>query len=405
MTRGILYDCMPTICLVSSVGVLTVLAWQVSEAFSTSHRVHEIRESVVAALVAEDAAFEAADRFRPTAGKPAGMLRSFSVESPAGLKSRVDPVFENGRRSLRIAVAGKKGRSYTFACDLLPGAAPAGLGNPLSVRHSIVVSRPAIRKWLRHNLSIRLDPMDDRTLDNLLDPDVDRGEGGTTSPDGFEEDGSIALLRMSAGTDRPDYRTVASDTHVWRPNIPETGVKVLQGNLWIDRGDRPLHVDLPRSLTVIVSGNIYIGRSIVVRGEGRLILVARRGSESTFVDVDGDGGFSAGDRRVGAALATADAYRGSAEGAGAIYLGLPGAVPPDESPLEIHASLVSEAESYVRAASTTVRGAMVVGLGITWAEGAELHLPGDSLPNIERERVPGFRRSGVARPGMLTPIH
>ena len=404
MTRGIVYDCIPTVCLVASVGVLTVLAWQVSDAFSDSHRVHVIRESVVAALVAEDAAFEAVDRFRPTPGRPVEKLRSFSVENPAGLKSRVDPVFESGRRSLRIAVAGKKGRSYTYECDLLPGAAPASLGNPLSVRHSVVAARPAIQAWLRRNLDIRLDPMDDRTLANLLDPEVVRVGGDKASTD-FQEDSSIALLRLTAGTDRADYRTADSRVRPWRPKIPENGVRILAGNLWIAPGERPLCVELSRSLTVIVTGNIYFGRSVVVRGAGRLIFVARRGNEPTFVDLDGDGGFSPGDRRMeGSPRKSGGSYRGPVEGAGAIYLGLPGAGAVGGQSLEIEASLVSESETYVRATSTTVHGALVVGQGITWTKGTELHLPGDALPNIERAQVPGFRRSGATRPGMLISI-
>jgi hypothetical protein len=97
-------------------------------------------------------------------------------------------------------------------------------------------------------------------------------------------------------------------------------------------------------------------------------------------------------------------YRGPVEGAGAIYLGLPGAGAVGGQSIEIEASLVSESETYVRATSTTVHGALVVGQGITWTKGTELHLPGDALPNIERAQVPGFRRSGATRPGMLISI-
>ena len=58
----------------------------------------------------------------------------------------------------------------------------------------------------------------------------------------------------------------------------------------------------------------------------------------------------------------------------------------------------------IKSGKATVHGALVVEQGITCADGAELELPGDALPNIERERVPGFRRSGVTRPGMLTLV-
>ena len=65
-------------------------------------------------------------------------------------------------------------------------------------------------------------------------------------------------------------------------------------------------------------------------------------------------------------------------------------------PEDIHQDVCAEA--------VTVHGALVVGEGVTWIGGAELHLTGDGLPNVEREPVPGFRRAGGTRPGMLLPI-
>ncbi len=394
----ILYDCLPAAGLLLSVGVLTAMAWQVSGALTDAHRVYEIRESVVAGIVAEDAAFDAVSRMSSNPGEP------FTINSPTGLTARVAASNERDRPNLRIAVDGKKGRTYRYECDLLPGAAPESLGNPLSVRHRVIADRPAMRDWLRQNLDIRLHTIDDKALTNLLDPELFDPAGGSVVGD-FEEDRSIGLLRLLEGTDRPDFRIAGAKSNTWRPVVPATGVRLLQGNLWINRGDSPLKVELQRSLTVVVTGNVYVGRSVIVRGPGRLMFVAWRGGSATYVDLDGSGDWSKGDRPIGtAATGGTTVYRGPMEGSGSIYLGLPGGDPSAGGKIRIDASLVSEAETYVCAGEVTAHGALVVGQGVTWIGAAELHLPGDDLPNVERERVPGFRRTGVTRPGMLLPV-
>ena len=90
------------------------------------------------------------------------------------------------------------------------------------------------------------------------------------------------------------------------------------------------------------------------------------------------------------------------EGTGAIYLGLP-AQTQKAAKLEIAASLYAQGEVHLLARRTNVHGALVVGHGLTWLGRTWLGLSATRLPNTDRERVPGFVRSGGRRPGLLQP--
>ena len=87
-----------------------------------------------------------------------------------------------------------------------------------------------------------------------------------------------------------------------------------------------------------------------------------------------------------------------------VYVGLPASGASQSRPgrLRVSASLVAAGEVYVRATAASVAGALVLGEGLTFGEGAALELPGEHLPNHQRQRVPGFGRSGPLRPGVLT---
>lgn len=403
MTRrnfAVLQDCMPTVCLIVAVGVMSVTAWQVNDALEASHEVHEVRDAVVAGLVAEDAAFEATRRVADsTSADP------IELPSPTGMAATVRVKNVSGRRILLVSVLGRRDRAYQYSCDLLPGAGPEVLGSPLNVRHRDVADRPAIRSFLRDNPNLRIDPMDDDTVSGLLEP-AHTAPTTSTKVAGFVEEDSIALLRLKHGTDRRDFVPDDITGGTWRPRISADGVRVVPGNLWIDRGDKPLRVFLPRSLTIVVHGNLYLGRSVLVSGPGRLVFVTtaptQKGAEDSFdfVDLDGNGGWSTGDRRAdGGDPAT---FRGPVEGQAAAYLGLPGAA---TRLVDVAASIVAAGEFYVRAERTRLRGSLVAGHGITWAKACRLELSGDALPNVEREPLPGFCRTGGARPGLLRGTH
>ena len=390
-------DCLPALCMLTTVTLLTMSVWRASRALDGAHRVHEMQESVVASIVAEEAAFAALDEL--DSNEPV------TVQGLSSMISKVGVIETDWSKELSIEVTSAKGKNYYFSCELLPGAAPRSLASPLSIRHDVVVFRPKLQSWLRSNLDVHFNPMtEDQTLESVLD--IGTGAKTVSHPNSAEKEqirthDSIGLLRLPAGTDRRDFCTEEVEPDVWRPRVPSSGVIVVEGNLWFERSDRPLSIELESSLTLVVNGNIYIGRSIVVtRGKGRLILVANNSGLPGFRDVDGSGGWSAGDKAISVDRTEADdSYIGPVEGVGSIYLGLPGGRPAQD--LEVFASLVSGGEVYVSSVAASVHGAMVVGQGITWFGDSELRLPGDRLPNTQREKVPGFNRSGHMRPGLL----
>lgn len=404
-TLRMLDDCLPATCVLAAVGICTLIAWQVTGALGQSRRVHRRQESVVAALVAEGTAMLAVQQ--------SGVGRDSAVELDlppvAGLQSRVERYPGQPNDRLRIEVEGGHGRRYYYTCELLTGAAPVVLGMPLALRRA---PEPSCFDWSDDDSGTR--PVA-RALSvvpsSLLDQDTTGTGSDLPTRSGLvNRNRSIAVLRLSAGTDRLDFVLGDSDQNHLRPAIPASGVQVIPGNLWIDHGDQALLLELPRSLTLVVDGNIYLGRSLVVRGPGRLFLVARHAAgivadsqaAHSFVDRNGDGAWGEGEPLVGSPGATD--FRGPIEGSGMIYLGLPGQRQAALARLDCHASLVADGEIYLRAARSAVHGAVIGGGGITNFDGSRLHLGRDRLPNIDRGDVPGFRRAGPTRPGLLHPV-
>lgn len=207
----------------------------------------------------------------------------------------------------------------------------------------------------------------------------------------FRLDQGIALLSWESGTEKPDY--------VFEPARMAdldgaSGLVVLPGNLWIEVGEKPLRFRLERDLVVVVEGNLYVGRSIAVDGPGRLVLVTRRGAgETSFADLDGNGRWSRGDQIRGAGD-----FTGPGEGAGNVYLGLPGA----SGSIACDLSLVVGGELHLGVAARIV-GPLVLSHGATptAAVGARLEAHRGWAFHVDRERVPGFATDGPPRPGAL----
>ena len=208
---------------------------------------------------------------------------------------------------------------------------------------------------------------------------------------------SLALLRLPAGTDRPDYVLEDSNGSVLSPSVPASGVLRLYGHLWVDIAAKPLTLQLPRDLTIVVAGNLYLGRSIHVRGPGRLVLVVTRGTGDMFRDLDLDGAWSEGDELL---TAHDRPFRGSIEGSGAVYFGLP-AGNPVPGRIRIDAAVIADGEVHIQCPVTEVWGALAVGHGVTGAQRHRLLTPGLLLPDTQRERMPGFKPLGGPRPGIL----
>ena len=392
-------DVAPLACMLVAAAALGVSAWQVDDALRSANSVQGLQDRVVASVVAEEAAFASVDWMQSRAS---AAERQFEFLSPTGMRAVVRP---HSRGPARVTVTGRTGRVYRFDYPMLAGALPAPLGHALSLRHAVISERPELRTWLNGNLDIELNPVGQgavsaapaRWSSAVLCGDLARmPEPGAACAGCLEEDSAVALLRTKQGTDRRDYRFVEA-----MPMALENEVVVVPGNLWVDHAAEPLVFDLRQgSRTIVVHGNVYLGRDVTVRGPGRLVIVAVRHGAEGFRDVDLDGGYESGEPVHDGG----SRYRGPVEGSGSVYLGIPGRTVA----VGIQASLLADGEVYVVADRATVEGALVVGEGITWRGGTprqgSLRLPGTRLSNTARARIPGLRREGGLRPGFLVPL-
>jgi hypothetical protein len=208
-----------------------------------------------------------------------------------------------------------------------------------------------------------------------------------------QRDPGIALTRLPAGTDRDDFVLGAGNLE---PTADAGGaVHFVRGNLWVDCGPEPLRLSLPRDLTLVVAGNVYLGRSIAVAGPGRLTIAAQVADGVAFADVDGNGRWSTGDQ-----LRSDDAFSGPMEGAGAVYLGLPR---EGAEHLCFDVGLVVGGELHLAADRALVRGPVVLSFGGTVLPGrrGRLVVAGWSAPLHETGLLPGFAAVGSPRPGPL----
>lgn len=268
---------------------------------------------------------------------------------------------------------------FRFRAEDVPGAAPSVFAYACSAVDPDCARVVAGSRLIDAAQLPRLDPLQMATAAR-----------GDRLP-AFRLDQGIALLSFESGTEKPDYvldPTRADDLDA------AGGLVVVPGHLWVETGEKPARFPLQRDLVVVVDGNVYVGRPIVVDGPGRLLLVARRAAgEASFADLDGNGRWSRGDLLRGAAE-----FTGPFEGGGSVYLGLPGAV----RPLACEVGLVVAGELHV-AAAAQVSGPLVLANGVTTAKAAGVSLAAsrDWVFAVDRERVPGFVTSGGARPGAL----
>ncbi len=272
------------------------------------------------------------------------------------------------------------GELFRFRCRQLKGAAPENFGVACSAADTTLVrSTTAARPVLRADLP---------RLDEAAVACATRAD----QTNGFARESGVALLAWETGTERDDF---VFDPHALGRGLDELGdLVVVPGNLWVEVGDRPLCLQLRRDLTVVVRGNVYIGRSLLVEGAGRLVIVAARSDGAvSFVDTDANGRWSATDR-----LLDAPKFEGPFEGTGGVYLGLPRA----QGSLRVEAGLVVAGELHLRAGAV-VTGPVVLGHGVTptMTSGARLEARGEWAFRVQRERVPGFATSGRPRPGVL----
>lgn len=268
----------------------------------------------------------------------------------------------------------------SFAFDRVPGAANPAFGT------ACTVSRRELKDWLRDARCVAESELPRLAPCEPAASTVDRS-------DLCAQDPGLALATWSVGTEGPDYvfQRTAGDA------LAAGGLVSIPGHLWIPPSPEPWTVRLTRDVVIAVRGNLYLGGSVRVIGEGRLLFYVEPPPGScAFSDRDGDGVWSSGDRLVEAA----SAFRGPLEGAGSAFLGLP----TGARPIHCDAGLVVHGELHLRVPAT-IAGPLVLGGGVTQnstegrivAAGAWRFLP-------EREVVPGMVVTGAPRPGRLRAL-
>lgn len=300
----------------------------------------------------------------------AALLRAPGEPLPAGVtRQRV-------AAGWAVEVAAESSAPVRFFADELPGAGPAAFGRACSLR----VPEPA--------LSVA--PAAALPASPELDPTALRQAVRPELCPALQRDASIALMYRAVGTDADDFVLAPGKAFA---DLTVAGHLVsVPGHLWIEPGPRPLVVEVPRDLTVVVHGNIYLGRSLRTRGPGRLVLVAAVPGEAVaFADRDGNGQWSAGDE-----LLTGERFQGPVEGAGSIYVGLR-TLPHG---IDCSAALVAAGHLHL-ATEVRVAGPVIAsGLSASGPGRPRLHAAGDWLFQPERERIPGFATAGAPRPSL-----
>ncbi|HEX6813219.1 MAG TPA: hypothetical protein VF384_16475 [Planctomycetota bacterium] len=281
----------------------------------------------------------------------------------------------------RVETRGADGDEFAFLCARLAGAAPEVLGSRAAVVESDVLDRVL---GARHIHRCELPRVDEHALASAVPADV--------TPT-VRRDQGVALLQWAAGTDGDDY--VINRRPKCGFNV--TGdLLVVPGHLWVEPGECQLEIELTRDLVIVVRGNLYVGRSIAVRGPGRLLFATVPGPQArAFADRDGNGRWSGGD-----VLRGEGEFTGPIEGGGNVYLGLNWS----RSTLDLGAALVVGGELHLMT-DARVSGPLIVPHGITaTTPGARVVAAGDWAFDPDRERVPGFQTRGGPRPGRLREV-
>ncbi len=335
-----------------SLGAIALAVVDADRQLRSSAELGRTRTATVAVLAAEEAAAQAVvDDLR----QPATYRTSWD------LAVRVVPS-KTGPRALELNIAAL-GRELRFGCEVLAGAAP------VCFAHAFTSSNAEIPAWVAAKEPHIGDlPTLGPVVTGPLPPEV-------------VADADVALLQLPAGTDRTDF-VLGRDASRIRVISGRGGVKVVPGNLWVPPGDGPLVfvVDVP--MTIHVTGNIYLGRSLCVEGPGALTLTA-------------------------GLFARASADSAPLEGEGDVHLGWPRGTTNEGSPapLAVGAHLVVRGNCIARASGATVHGAFVLGGRFVRATpGASVEISGRHLANVDRLRIPGFAVAGSPRPGHLRAL-
>ncbi len=349
----------------STVGIVLAIVQDVA---GTLRRADTVQRA--AALVRVELAADAAAAMFASGELPAGQPLPIG-----GLEARVEAQADEWL----VTVSGPEAPSAAFVCAPLPGAAPPAFGEVATFtddRLGAMLGRG------RAVAAAALPQLDAAALAAATRADL---------VPGFRRDAGIALLNLDAGTDRDDFVWTGASA---APNVPGD-LLVVPGNLWLDGGATAFEVVLSRDLVIVVCGNLYLGRSVRVRGARLVLATALERGATAFADADGNGRWTAGE-----VLRSSEGFCGPVEGGGACYVGLARGA----RSVQVDAGLVLGGELHV-AADCQLRGPVVLPFGITELFGPHaVHALGGFTFEVERERVPGFLTAGAPRPGLLRAV-
>lgn len=354
-----------------AVVVLARAVTEVREAGALRHQVH----GLAARVAAEESALAYV--------QSGGVRDRRAVDAGNGLvvETSVQRVPDSPQLRLDARVAERR---YSFLFQRLDGGTPYAFGRALTLGPDAVVPED----WTSG---------EEATREELPPLDAARTEPRDAVDGIAAADPGLALLRLSAGTDRTDY-VLGGGKSAGSPKIPDGGVVRVDGNLWVDCGGKPLELTLVRDLTIVVRGNVYLGRSVRVGGAGSLTIATDSAGATPFSDLDGNGRWSNGEPLHGA-----KSFRGPLEGGGNVYLGMPREV---SEPMEFDLGLVCVGSLHVAASQATVHGPLAVGAaGVKLRSGGGLVVAtGQRMPSLRRSALPGFAAIGNPRPSALVPV-
>ncbi len=351
--------------------VLASAVTEVREAISLRRDVH----GLAARVAAEESALAYV--------QSDGVRGRRAVDAGNGLvvETSVEPVQDSQQLRLDARVAEHR---YSFLFQRLEGGTPFAFGRQLTFGPDAVVPGD----WGEGVIAVR---------EELPALDLARASVRDAVDGIAAADPGLALLRLSAGTDRADF-VLCGGTSAGLPKVPDGGVVAIAGNLWVDCGGMPLELTLLRDLTIVVRGNVYLGRSIRVIGAGRLTIATDATGSTSFSDLDGNGRWS-----IGEPLHGATSLCGPLEGGGNVYVGMPREVGEQ---IDLDLGLVCAGVLHVAASVATFHGPLAVGMaGVRLsAGGGRVVATGQRMPSLRRAALPGFAAIGSPRPSALVPV-
>lgn len=335
-------------------------------------------EVEIARVLADDHAHLAVEHLRADPDEAA----ADDVIETAGYTSLVRQRVVDERSMLEIDVVTPGAQRQRFSCEVLPGPPP------LALRRDLVVGGDVVR--LEDGGARKVERSPSSAIDRSLamgvryDPSMAKSDEqrGAVSRDSFVRDDSIALMRLAAGTDQPDFSLAVDADGVAKPWFGVDRILTLDGNLWVPASGKPLTIEIERSATLVVRGNCYFERSIRVvsaRSDPCAKLVILIEPQPDVAWSEGSGRLICGSPR------RSEGARTDAE----------------LEPLSINANVVARVGATLHR-SVVSEAAMVIGGDLILDSAVRLESRGTWRWRLgARDAAPGLVTAGPARPGAL----